>query len=369
MRKLTILATLLSAASLTFTPSGTPVTVWAAVETLRKCKEIDVPDIPARAWLSPDGATRMIVGSTNYHRMYGSSLLNLTRDCKVSWNETGDADPSHFAGDEFLDSPWAFANGTVYSLIHTEYPGNIYHNCTGPAYPHCWMVSIGLGVSHDNGVTWAHARPAPNHLVAAVPYVYNQSQLAYGWGDPSNIVAHSGFFYAALWNRNQVGLQAPGVCIVRTNDLSDPASWRAWDGSAYTRTFVSPYAMLPGEAAEHVCVVTNAPTTGPFGGLAWSTTLSKWVATQAPDAEHFYVLTSDDLITWSDPVLLYAQSMLPPAVAKNVTSMSYPTFMDPSMGDNNFATIGTDPLLFWVSIGHSPYTDGRRLWATPFHVN
>ena len=53
--------------------------------------------------------------------------------------------------------------------------------------------------------------------MATVPYVYNQDQLAYGWGDPSNIIKHpkEEFYYVAMWNRNQVGLQAPGICMMR----------------------------------------------------------------------------------------------------------------------------------------------------------
>lgn len=69
---------------------------------------------------------------------------------------------------------------------------------------------------------------------------------------------------------------------------------------------------------------------------------------------------------------LYQYSDLPPEVQHNVTSMSYPSFIDPeapARGDVNFGTIGRDPLLSWVSIGHSPYTDGRRLWTTPMHFN
>ena len=89
---------------------------------------------------------------------------------------------------QFLDSPIAFDNGTVVALVHTEYPGNNYNAsgpdapmCPGKAYPTCWTVSIGLLTSHDHGATWAHARPPPHHLVAAVPYAYNATQMAYGW--------------------------------------------------------------------------------------------------------------------------------------------------------------------------------------------
>ncbi len=112
----------------------------------------------------------------------------------------------------------------------------------------------------------------------------------------------------------------------------------------------------------------------------------------------FYYTTSDDMITWDPLQPLYSRANLPPDVAKNVTSMSYPTFMyhfsqpfcipfpssnplffsfffssspfrdpaSPALGDNNFGTIGQNPYLFWVSIGHSPYSDGRNVWATPF---
>jgi len=352
----------------TLTPTGPPVNIWASVDTLHRCGFIDVPDIPARPFVDAAGTAHMIVGSTTFRRMEGQSLFSLNRSCVASYNSTNSPDPAMFAGDEFLDSPIAFDNGTVVALVHTEYPGNVYKNCTGPAYPHCWTVSIGLAVSHDFGATWAHAAPPPAHLVAAVPYGYNQSQLAYGWGDPSNIVAGrgDGFFYAAVWNRNQVGLQAPGVCMMRTASLLSPASWRAWDGAAYTVPFASPYTMAPGTEAAHVCAVTNLPGC-PLGGLAWSTALNLYVATMdcsLQGGEQFYVTSSPDLITWADPQPFYNAKMLPANVSKLITAMTYPTLVDPDAGDKNFGTVGTHPWLFWGSIGHSPYSDGRHLWAT-----
>lgn len=86
------------------------------------------------------------------------------------------------------------------ALVHTEYPGNVYGNCsTGLHYPQCWTVTLGLAVSQNWGQTWEHARNPPHHLVAAVPYGYNETQLAYGWGDPSNIVKSpkDGYFYVS----------------------------------------------------------------------------------------------------------------------------------------------------------------------------
>ena len=353
---------------LSLTAVSMPVDIWAAVNTLHRCGFIDVPDIPARPFLDAAGAAHMIVGSTTFRRMEGPDLFSLNRSCAASFNSTRSPDPAMFAGDEFLDSPVAFDNGTVVALVHTEFPGNVYNNCTGPAYPRCWTVSVGLAISHDFGATWAHAAPPPAHLVAAVPYGYNQSQLAYGWGDPSNIVAGrgDGFFYAAVWNRNQVGLQAPGVCMMRTASLLDPASWRGWDGADYTVPFVSPYTMAPGTEAAHVCAVTNLPGC-PLGGLAWSTAFNVFVATMdcsLQGGKQFYMSQSYDLIHWSDPQPFYNATYLPANVSAMVTAMTYPTLIDPAAADKNFGTIGQFPWLFWGSIGHSPYTDGRHLWAT-----
>lgn len=360
-----------AAHSINVSISGPPVVIWSAVDTLHKCGFIDVPDIPYRAFRDAADTVHAIVGSTSYHRMSGPTLLNQTRECAYAWNETGDPDPSHFAGDEFLDSPVAFPNGTIYTLVHTEFPGNVYNNCTGPAYPHCWTVTIGLAVSRDGGRTFAHARPPPAHLVAAVPYGYDAAHLAYGWGDPSNILFHGGRYYAAIWNRNQIGLQAPGVCIMSTADVSDPASWRAWSGAAFDVPFASPYTLPPGTEAAHICTVTNLPSC-PLGSLVWSAPLGLFVATMDCSLQagaKFYVTTSADLITWTAPQPLYAKSDLPANASALVTSMSYPAFMDETSSDASFGTIGASPLLTWVSIGHSPYTDGRKLWATPFTVS
>jgi hypothetical protein len=346
-----------------------------------------VPDIPARCFVGGTGEeVHMIVGSTSYFPMSGPSPLNQTRSCKCSFNKTADGNPADFAADEYPDSPIAFPNGTVVSLVHTEFPGNKFNEsggpnepyCTGPGYPHCWTVSIGLVVSLDWGQTFEHVLPPPHHLVAAVPYKYQQDQLASGWGDPSNILLHpsDGYYYAAIWNRNQVGLQAPGICMMRTNSLLDPASWRGWDGAGYTVSFADPYTLPPGSEAQHICTVTNLPAGSVKDGCAahglfWSEYLSKFVVTLGCDQARtpvFKFATSDDLIHWST-----ASELLTMKQAKNITDlvhngMNYPTFIDPTMADRdrNFGVIGKDPYLFWVSKGDNPEDIGRHLLATPY---
>lgn len=361
---------------------GHPIKVWSSVETYEKCGAahgIDVPDIPPRLYTtSPDdGTVFMIEGSTTTYHMNGTSIFNLTRECSLAWNMTANSNPQMFAANEFLDSTIAFPNGTVVSLIHTEFPGNRYNQCTGPAYPHCWTVTIGLAISHDWGKTWQHARPPPHHLVAAVPYGYNESQLAYGWGDPSNIVKYDGFYYVAMWNRHDVGLQKAGICMARTNNLMDPTSWRGWNGQSFSSTFVSPYDLKPQDSEEpHICSVVNLPPLCAALSMVWSTHLEEFVAIlgcmnsdKGSLSRSFYMATSKDIINWSPSQPFYSMDDIPPDVKKMVTSIVYPNFVDPAAplqyDDINYYTIGQQPYLFWVSIGHSVHSDGRHVWATP----
>ena len=44
------------------------------------------------------------------------------------------------------------------------------------------------------------------------------------------------------------GDQQAGVCLMRTDRLDDPASWRGWDGRDFTVKFTDPYR-APASAA------------------------------------------------------------------------------------------------------------------------
>ncbi|KAG7352493.1 hypothetical protein IV203_008541 [Nitzschia inconspicua] len=419
-------ALLLPASSIFIRSIGEPIMVWSSLDTWKKCRLIDVPDIPARVFVTNTTHThrnpnlQMICGAVGYHEMHGPSLLNQTRSCDISWNATKDGDPSHFAGNEFIDSTVRFDNGTVIALIHTEYPGERYNACDTAVtekeresddsssqperqrryfdalnlqnpltYPTCWMVTIGLGISFDWGHTWQHIAEPPHHLVAAVPYTYKQEFPAYGWGDPNNIVRNpnDGYYYVTVWNRNQVGVQGPGICVMRTNDLMDPKSWRAWNGSKFAVPFVDPYRVFTPSKREfdpkdHVCETLDIPGTTRedcnMFGVLWNNDLRQFIGTVGCDTDPnkrntFFFTTSTDVIHWSPIQEMYHRSRdLPPEVAAMTTSIHYPTLLDSGSfskyGDTNFYTVGKTPYLFWTGTGHSPYKDGRHLWATPMEV-
>lgn len=387
------------------TVAGDTVKIWSAVDTYHKCHIIDIPDVPSNIFQDNNETTHMVTGSTNFHVMIGKTPLQQSRECKVSWNMAGNPDPAFYAGDEFLDAPYAFDNGTVYALLNTEYPGDHFGKCAkNLSYPYCYMTHIGLAVSHDWGLSWQHARPPPHHLIAAVPYVYDMNRKGFGWCAPSLIRSpKDGMFYMLMWNKHTVGLQPGGISVARTADISDPTSWRCLDEkNDFSVEMVSAYSMEPGTESQHICKMVNLPNDGcaPYG-LVWSDYLQKFVVSlgcysfyddendrvdkqrrtantrgrfgTSTTSNEFMFASSKDLISWSIANRFEFKSDLPANISKNVTAMQYPLLFDataPSQfQDRNYNTIGPNAYLYWVSFGHSPYTDGRNLWATPveFH--
>jgi hypothetical protein len=278
--------------------------------------------------------------------------------------------PELYAGSEFIDATYAFANGTVYALLHVELHGA----CDGAktTYPYCWTVAMTLAVSHDWGDSWAHAAEPPHHMVAAPPLKYTPSNttLNAGWGDSSGIVRSpiDGYFYAIVHNRFQEGVQSNGSCVIRTNNLPDPTSWRGWGGSEFTVPFhPSPYDTPEPNPVDHVCTVLDLPDCVVMG-VVWSVYLEKFVSSLTCGTQNggdssaaFYYSTSADMVHWDAVQLLYT-----PPVPADVNFYSYPALMDPaapSRGDRNYETIGKTATLFFVSVTHDFYTEGRNLYG------
>jgi hypothetical protein len=133
---------------------------------------------------------------------------------------------------------------------------------------------------------------------------------------------------------------------------------------------------------DHVCETLTIPGSNKedcnMFGLLWSPALRQFIATVGCDTaskkqDAFFYTTSTDLVQWAPIKVMFNRSSdLPPAVAAMTTSMHYPTLLDPAAlseyGDSNFYTVGDKPYLFWTGTGHSPFQDGRHLWATPMNV-
>jgi hypothetical protein len=208
--------------------------------TTHRCEDLDIPDLPARAFRGSDGRVQLIAAHFINRRFIGPDLDHLTHECGVVLGSDWNPDPAAFDDHEWIAAPYTPDGTTVYALVHDEYHGWEHDQCASTVYdPKCWFNAITLAVSTDGGKTYVDH--APPRLVAGVPYRYVPGDGATGVFSPSNIVRNprDGYYYTLAY----VNLRDSyiGNCLLRTKNLGDPGSWRAWtSGNIFATTFVDP---------------------------------------------------------------------------------------------------------------------------------
>ena len=328
------------------------------------CEKIDIPDGPARAFRDYSGQVHLISPMYVARAMVGPSLSTVKHDCRVIFRSADDPDPSHFNDRSWPMSFYTLDGRRLAALVHTEYHGWSHSvMCDDPkiGWPdrgNCWWNTITFAESKDGGYSFA-AAPTPANLVASVPYRYERSNRlgAYGYWGPSNIV-HSGTYYYAMINDWPHMAQKYGACLIRTTDVFDAKSWRAWDGRAFTIRFVNPYGDAREPATDHVC---SPVLRGDAESLVVDEKTGYFVVDQFTKDGRFghpglYLTASRDLIHWSKPSLVASTYDLQQEDHGSGIYI-YFSLIDPSSTDRNFSTIGDSTYVYYVRIEskHSPY--------------
>jgi hypothetical protein len=293
-------------------------------------------------------------------RFTGPSLDSVRHGCEVVMRSGLDPRPEAYDDREWLASPYTDDGRTVHALVHEEYQGNQHPGrCPSGIYQSCWFNAITSASSADAGERFVQ-QPAPAGLVAAVPYRYvPDAGRPYGLFQPSNIVKRDGFYYALL-QAESFGEQQRGTCVIRSADLSQPRSWRAWDGDGFDVRFVDPYREPIGDPADHVCEpVAENEIEKMAQSLTWSSYLGKYllvgVAGESLPALNrtrsgIYFSLSEDLIHWS-PRRLIAQTELPWTFqCGDRYPVLYPSILDPQSESRNFTTAGRSPYLYFTRL-------------------
>src|SRR3712207_6655656 len=220
-----------------------------------------------------------------------------------------DPDPAEFNDREWLHSTYTPDGEKVFALVHNEYQGHTHPGrCPSGEYLECWYNAVTLAVSTDGGASFEHAQP-PTHLVASIPYQYAPDSGPAGVFQPSNIVhnAAHGYYYALI-RMQRYRTQPQGTCLMRTTDLADPGSWRAWDGSGFNVRFVNPYLEPDEPEEDHVCrPVSYEEIQLMVESLTFNTYLDRYLLVGTAGrpgrvgetASGIYYSTSEDLIHWT----------------------------------------------------------------------
>ena len=335
--------------------AGPPETVfdWST----SACEEIDIPDAPARAFRDAQGNVQLIASHHVNRRLTGPSLDQLRHPCGIVMASDLDADPSQFNDHEWIVAPYTPDGRALLALVHNEYQGDKHPGrCPSGEYQQCWYNTITLATSSDGGRTFADARNPPRHLVAAVPYRYQPDGGRTGIFQPSNILLREeDQYYYALVRAQQVGEQRAGTCVMRTGDLTNPESWRAWDGSGFNVRFVDPYRAQSASPGNHVCApVSTREIEQMVQSVTFNDYLGKYLlvgvanlpGTPTAGTQGIFFSTSDDLIDWSPRRLIMETESLSTYECGDSDPMIHPSLLDPTSESRNFETTGRRPYLY-----------------------
>ncbi|MBV1702232.1 MAG: hypothetical protein KGQ46_10470 [Hyphomicrobiales bacterium] len=337
------------------------------------CDGNDVPDAPVRAYRDAQGNVVMF-GLHYVNRAWrGPDLDHLKLDCHVVLASKFNPDPAAFDDYSWITALWTRDGRNVDALVHEEYHANEYKGaCAFSDYLKCWYNTIlEVHSGDDAGLFSRAARP----VVAAAPFGSNIGQGRHrGFFNPSNIFVDRGFGYFFASTTGWDG-QKGGVCLFRSATPGDPQSWRAYDGAHFATRFVDPYH-LGASLAEHCAIV--APFPAPVGAVVRQRGSGLWLAVfmAAADRDHFpvsgfYFATAKNLLDWSLPHLLIANSIIydDPCHAGDAM-LAYPSLLASNAGTRLFFDFDRTLWLYYARLGVEGcnITGARDLMRVPIQV-
>jgi len=368
--------------------SGTPGTIQVTLgpdeivyQYLRDaCMEGDVPDGPARSTRLSDGSILLIAGDAPFNFAdAGADFWSLQRRCSPLLVSPDNPTASSFANLQWIDS--IYNDGTtIHALVHNEFHDPVAPTCkpgdSTDGNP-CQYTSITYAISTDGGQSFSMAG-APQNVVSAPPVQWTPppqgtSPYYYGYQEPTNIVHDAdGYYYARFGEFPPPGQPYyGGNCVMRTQTLSDPTSWRAWDGTAFELQMTDPYTATPAS----LCAPTT--TTVPWESLTHNTYLGMYMLVGL-DSDYsggtpincgFHFSLSSDLVNWSTQQFI-AAAYVPapnaceaPAAGGVAGSFAYASIIDPDDSSTNFESPGRTAYIYYTRFNDN--TENRDLVRVP----
>jgi hypothetical protein len=336
-----------STPGLTLAVSGEMVTVYS--KSRDGCDAVDIPDAPARAIRTASGSVQLYAPHFHNRRLIGPDLLHVSNDCRIVFEGSERDDPAAFDDRAWITSLYTPDGRTIFAAVHNEFQGHRRPAlCPTGRYIDCWYNTITAAVSHDEGRHFDRVA-SESGLIATLPYRYDEVVGHHvGYFNPSNMVLKDTALFMMVFT-TEARAQKPGNCLLRTDKVSDPTHWRAWDGEGFEATFINPYT-TSGSKDAHVC----APVGG--GQLRWPVTslvrhapsglFIALMMNGAHDGGGVFYATSPNLIDWSSPMKLMDGLGESGYRCGNVAPIAYPSLLDAQSTDRNFMTVGRSAELF-----------------------
>jgi hypothetical protein len=327
------------------------------------CEAIDVPDINPRAYRDVEGRVVMFALHFINRALRGPDLDHLKLDCRVVLASRFDPDPARYDDRSYIAATWTLDGRNVEALVHHEYHADDHGNCAGKTGLACWYNSVLAYRSLDGGLSFEKDHPL---VVASAPFGEAVEQGRHrGFFNPSNIFSDGTYEYVFAATTGWQD-QPYGACLFRTMKPTEPTSWRAYDGRAFSIRYADPYA--PQAPAARPCAPVG-PFVFPVGAVVRDHASGQWLAVfqaarneGAFPVDGFYYASSTNLLDWSDARLLLAgNTLFSDLCAGGPSVIAYPSLLDPHAMGRNFDDVGDDAYLYFTLIKVDHCKTGQRL--------
>jgi len=365
------------------------------------CNDNDIPDSMARAFRDFNGTVHLMAASSELFQNLGPTLEDVRHNCAPAFISAGDPNPSHYNDQFWLSSFYTFDGLKIAALSHTEYHGWTHPGeCNTTNLGECEYDSDTYHLSTDGGYNY-DSFPASGNFVAGVPYKYAVDGGPTGFSVDTPIIHYRGWFYAVTtsytWPPNCTADSVPTPCLInggapiRTRDVFDPSSWRAWSGQDFSVSFADPYTKRISDPQAHVYAAV------PYMSYIYAINIfrqrhdaASWDVEDFDHAEEFqkgdivfatlwdvydnllgpqglYFSTTTDLVHWTRPTLVVTQQELlshdPPE-----SYYAYFSVLDPHAPDRNFTIVGERAYLYYTRLNSGSNPD-RVLFRQPIDLN
>jgi hypothetical protein len=345
------------------------------------CATMDLPDVYAHAIRNEKNELVLISGNApdNYF-MFGKTFNTLSRNCSPVLKSGDQWNVESFDHQEWITSAYSEDGKTIHALVHNEYHDPYSSLCDpGNTQPGnlCWYNFVSYARSTDGGKKFSQFT-SPAHLVAMPPFQWNVNDGGVdrdgkpkrpnpiGYMEPSNIVKRDdGYYYSMVRMLPDPTSGKDTVCVMRTDDLNAPTSWKFWDGETYSIPLTNPYPNEPANPNDYICEPVSFPIIGGLhGSLTYNTYVKRFMNVGAGVYTHtdgkqtcgFWYSLSTDLITWGKPHLLYKTVFgWPPCnkptsaqQALSIDQEAYPSIIDHSAPDRSFTYADETVYLYYM---------------------
>lgn len=326
------------------------------------CEEHDIPDLPPRAFKDRDDQVHLIAGEL---RSIGPDLGSQTHLCEGVIPSHADPDPANFNDDEMVSATYTEDGETIYALVHNEYHGWEHPGqCTSNEAFDCWYNGVTLAISSDGGASFQHPLTPPDHLVASYPEPYKTDSGPSGAFSPTSIVKGPDEAYYAIFRITSSQHEYMWSCLMRSDNLADPGSWRFWDGNGFDGSFVNPYTDSYDHADDHVCEEVNSNNIGlnPTS-LTYNGYLDRYMLlgdSSEDSTEGIYYSLSRDLVNWTKQRLIFEGPSPGSELNPSDIGYLYSGILDPKSTSPSFDTVGKTAYIYVTRFNDTTGGSGDR---------